>query len=193
VANQVSNSRVSARYAEGLYKVTSEHNCIDKIESNLEGLLSTLEKTPKLLWFFKNPLIVPQNKRDLVVFVLAPILRLNQYTISLLFLLIDKNRAGYISAISKIYLELVQKRKVIKTVRVFSYLKLTAYQERLLTTNLYLKTEANKTKLEMYVDQSLLGGLIVEMDSKRIDMTLKGAIRRLSNYFGIPFIAPKLK
>jgi len=37
-------------------------------------------------------------------------------------------------------------------------------------------------------DLSLLGGFILEIDSQRIDMSIRGAIRRLSNYFGIPFV-----
>ena len=55
--SQVSSSRVSARYAEGLYKAAKVNNCIDAIESNIDELLSVLETTPKLSWFLENPTI----------------------------------------------------------------------------------------------------------------------------------------
>lgn len=186
--SQVSSSRVSARYAEGLYKAAKQNNCVDAIESNIDELLSVLETTPKLSWFLENPTIVRQNKKDLVSAVLAPGLELNQYTINLLYLLIDRNRVGYFTAIGERYLKLVQKIKGIKTVTVYTYVPLTYKEEAEVCRKLAESTGSKEIKLMRKPDLSLLGGFILEMDSQRVDMSIKGAIRRLSNYFGIPFV-----
>lgn len=188
MASQVSSSRVSARYAEGLLKAAKTHNCIDEIESNIDELLSVLETTPKLSWFLENPTIVRENKKDLVRAVLAPGLELNQYTINLLFLLIDKNRIGFFGAIGERYLKLVQKLKGIEVVTVFTYVPLTYKEEAEVCRKLAESTGSKEIKLIRKPDLSLLGGFILELDSQRIDMSIKGAIRRLSNYFGIPFV-----
>ena len=186
--SKVSSSRVSARYAEGLYKAAKVNNCIDAIESNIDELLSVLETTPKLSWFLENPTIVRQNKKDLISEVLAPGLELNEYTVNLLYLLIDRNRAGYFTAIGERYLKLVQKTKGIKTVTVYTYVPLTYKEEAEVCRKLAEATGSKEIKLMRKPDLSLLGGFILEMDSQRIDMSIKGAIRRLSNYFGIPFV-----
>jgi ATP synthase F1 delta subunit len=186
---QVSSSRISARYAEGLLKTAQTNNCVDVIESNLDELLSILERTPKLSWFLENPTIIRQNKKDLVNDVLGPGLSLNKYTINLLYLLIDKNRIGFFAAIGERYLKLVQKLKGIKIVTVFTYVPLTYKEEAEVCKKLAEATGSKEIKLVRKPDLSLLGGFILEIDSQRIDMSIKGAIRRLSNYFGIPFIA----
>jgi F-type H+-transporting ATPase subunit delta len=188
VASKVSSSRVSARYAEGLFKAARIHNCVDEIASNIDELLSVLETTPKLSWFLDNPTIVRQNKKDLVKEVLSPGLELNQYTMNLLFLLIDRNRIGFFAAIGERYLKLVQKSKGIEVVTVFTYVPLTYKEETEVCSKLAESTNSKEIKLIRKPDLSLLGGFILEVDSQRIDMSLKGAIRRLSNYFGIPFI-----
>jgi F-type H+-transporting ATPase subunit delta len=188
VPSQVSSARVSARYAEGLYKAAKINNCVDAIESNIDELLSVIEATPKLSWFLANPTIVRQNKKDLVSSVLAPGLDLNQYTINLLYLLIDRNRVGYFAGIGEQYLKLVQKVKGIKTVTLFTYVPLTYKEEAEVCRKLAELTSSKEIKLIRKPDLTLLGGFIIEMDSQRIDMSIKGAIRRLSNYFGISFV-----
>ena len=45
MSNQVSSSRVSARYADGLLKAAQLHNCVDIIESNIDELVSVIETT----------------------------------------------------------------------------------------------------------------------------------------------------
>jgi len=187
VASQ-SSSQVSARYAEGLLKAAEAHNCIDEIESNIDDLLSVLETTPKLSWFLENPTIVRENKKDVVSAVLAPGLELNQYTINLLYLLIDRNRIGYFAAIGERYLKLVQKIKGVKTVTIFTYVPLTYKEEGEVCLKLKEATGASDIKLIRKPDLSLLGGFVLELDSQRVDMSIRGAIRRLSNYFGIPFV-----
>lgn len=183
-----SSSQVSARYAEGLLKAAKAHNCIDEIESNIDDLLSVLETTPKLSWFLENPTIVRENKKDVVSAVLAPGLELNQYTINLLFLLIDRNRIGYFATIGERYLKLVQKLKGVKTVTIFTYVPLTYKEEGEVCLKLKEATGSNDIKLIRKPDLSLLGGFVLELDSQRVDMSIKGAIRRLSAYFGIPFV-----
>jgi F-type H+-transporting ATPase subunit delta len=187
VASQGS-ARISTRYAEGLLKAAKTHNVVDEIESNIDELLSILETTPKLSWFLENPTIVRQNKKDLVSSVLGPGLELNQYTINLLFLLIDRNRIGYFSAIGEKYLKLVQKLKGIEIVTVCTYVPLTYKEEAEVCRKLAESTGSKEIKLVRTADLTLLGGFILEVDSRRIDMSIKGAIRRLSNYFGIPFV-----
>lgn len=185
----MSGSRVAARYAEGLLKAAKTNNCIEQIESNIDDLLSVLETTPKLAWFLENPTIVRQNKKELVKSVLAPGLELNQYAINLLFLLIDRNRVGYFATIGERYLKLVQKSKGVSTVTVYTYVPLTYKEEAEVCRKLSEATGSKEIKLVRKSDLSLLGGFIIEIDSQRIDMSVKGAIRRLSNYFGIPFVA----
>jgi F-type H+-transporting ATPase subunit delta len=187
VASQ-SSSQVSARYAEGLLKAAEAHNCIDEIESNIDDLLSVLETTPKLSWSLENPTIVRENKKDVVSAVLAPGLELNQYTINLLYLLIDRNRIGYFAAIGERYLKLVQKLKGVKTVTIFTYVPLTYKEEGEVCLKLKEATGSNDIKLIRKPDLNLLGGFVLELDSQRVDMSIKGAIRRLSAYFGIPFV-----
>ena len=47
--------------------------------------------------------------------------------------------------------------------------------------------EYTKYELVLKPDLSLLGGFILEFNSQRIDMSIKGAIKQLSNYMDIPF------
>jgi F-type H+-transporting ATPase subunit delta len=188
VASQVSSSRVSARYAEGLLKAAKMHNLVEEIAYNIDELLSLLEATPKLSWFLDNPTIVRQNKKDLIQAVLSPGLDLNQYTINLLFLLIDRNRISFFTAIGRHYIKLVEKLKGIKVVTAITFVPLTYAEEVEISNKLAESTNSKIVKINLKPDLSLLGGFILEVDSQRIDMSLKGAIRRLSNYFGIPLI-----
>jgi F-type H+-transporting ATPase subunit delta len=183
-----SDSRISARYAEGLLKAATTHNCVDKIEANIDELLAVLQTTPKLKWFLDNPTILKQNKKEFITVVLGPGLALNQYTMNLLFLLIDRNRISFFISIGEQYLKLVQKLKGIQVVTVTAFVPLTYKEEVQVCQKLKEATGSTEIKLIRKPDLSLLGGFILELDSQRIDLSIKGAIRRLSNYFGIPSI-----
>jgi len=183
-----SSSQISVRYAEGLFKIAQKYQKLDQIETHINDLLSLFETTPKLKWFLENPTIPRKNKENLITTIIQPGLELNQYTHNLLLLLVDRNRIGYFVAIGEKFLKLVQELKGIKIVTVCTYVPLTYKEEAEICRKLEDLTGSKEIKLVRTSDLNLLGGFILEVDSSRIDMSIKGAIRRLSNYFGIPFV-----
>jgi F-type H+-transporting ATPase subunit delta len=98
--------------------------------------------------------------------------------------LCDRGRVSYLADIVERALELAYKKASIEIAYVSASIALTSSQEESLTMKLQKMTGASQIKLKLTVDNSLLGGFVVQIGSKIIDNSVKGQLRQLSAYLG---------
>jgi F-type H+-transporting ATPase subunit delta len=82
-------------------------------------------------------------------------------------------------------LELAYKKARIEIVNVKSSIKFTAEQEETLSEKVKQMTKADKVKLEVTVDSSLIGGFVIQIGSKTIDTSIKNQLQEISSYLGV--------
>ena len=70
---------------------------------------------------------------------------------------------------------------VLKVVTVKTVVPLSYRQERRIIRELKEFTSAKEIRLIREVDKSILGGLVIKIDSQVIDISLKGQLRQISS------------
>ena len=103
-------------------------------------------------------------------------------------LLVDKKRIGYIDSIGKKFLEKAYDFVCIKFVEVWSTIELTSKQQKALINKINnmlgpIFTEPHvqsaNIQLTLRIDKKILGGLVIKIGSKVIDLSLRGELQRL--------------
>ncbi|KAM6177906.1 ATP synthase peripheral stalk subunit OSCP, mitochondrial [Rhynchocyon petersi] len=170
---------VEGRYATALYSAASKQNKLDQVEKELLRVAQLL-KDPKVSLAILNPHV----KRSIKVKSLNDITakeRFSPLTSNLINLLAENGRLnntpGVISAFSTIMS--VHRGEVPCTVTTASPLDSASLSELKTVLNSFL-SQGQVLKLEVKTDPSIMGGMIVRIGEKYVDMSARSKIQKLS-------------
>lgn len=193
MTNKMTATKVANPYAEAffqlgfsLYIKDDNPDIFYKLIFDIQDLLKLLSETPELESFLQNPLNSPEAKKTLLSKTLST--TISPTTLNFLNLLIDKKRIGYIKSIGKRFLEKAYDFVCIKFVEVWSTVELTPAQQQALITKInemlgpvftepYI--QSSNIQLTLRIDKKILGGLVIKIGSKVIDLSLRGELQRL--------------
>ena len=199
MTNKLSSIKISDPYAEaffqlglGLYITNDNPDIFYKLIFDIQDFLELLSETPELDSFLKNPLNSEILKKNILNKVLEN--KVNVHTIKFLNLLIDKKRISSIESIGKRFLHKTYEFVCIKFVDVWSTIELTQKQQETIIhkisgllgpifTEPYV--QSSNIQLTLIVDKKILGGLIIKMGSKVIDLSLRSELQRLGKELNI--------
>nr|YP_009420434.1 ATP synthase CF1 delta subunit [Chroomonas placoidea]ASO76073.1 ATP synthase CF1 delta subunit [Chroomonas placoidea] len=176
------NIKLALPYAEALLDITTKEGSLDKVINDLTSLSTTLSDSSDLKKALANPTLSSVTKKEIIKSVFKD--TVSNTMIKFLMVLADRGRIAYLADVIEIALELAYKKASIQIAYVSSSLELTSSQEEALIERLQKMTGASQIKLKLSVDNSLLGGFIVQVGSKIIDNSVKGQLRQLSAYLG---------
>jgi F-type H+-transporting ATPase subunit delta len=176
------NIKLAQPYAEALLDITTKEGSLDKVINELTSLSTILSESSDLSKALANPTLSSVTKKEIIKSVFKD--SVSNTIIKFLMVLSDRGRIAYLGDVLEKALELAYKKASIEIAYVSSSLELTSSQEEALVEKLQAMTGASQIKLKLNVDDSLLGGFIVQIGSKIIDNSVKGQLRQLSAYLG---------
>jgi F-type H+-transporting ATPase subunit delta len=195
VSNKMSALKVANPYSKALFQLALNLYNKDKNKNpdiffkfifDIQNLLKLLSEVPELESFLQNPLHSNEIKKEVLNQSLST--KLTPNTMNFLHLLVDKKRIGYIQIIGETFLEKAYDFLCIKFVEVWSSVELSSQQEERLTTKLHdflgpLFTEPfvqyPTIFLTSRIEKKILGGLVIRVGSKVIDLSLRGDLERV--------------
>jgi len=142
-------------------------------------LLELFKENPDLKVCLANPFFKKELKKT-ILNTATETLFLSNHTKKLLILLIDRSRIGVFEAIGHKYLELTYKYVKIEVVQLKSAFALTDEQEKQIIEQLKKRTGANEIRLITTIDENLLSGMIIQIGSKVIDLSLRDRLKKLA-------------
>jgi F-type H+-transporting ATPase subunit delta len=163
-----------------------------KLLYDAQDLLNVLKASPELKAFLTNPLTTVDAKKAILKKCLNETASPN--TVNFLNLLVDKQRVVYLESILTKFLAKAYEFLCVKFVEVTSAVDLTAEQEAQLEEKLKVligpmfagtENQSAKVKLTKIVDPTIIGGLIVKIDSKVIDLSLRGEVKQLAKNLNV--------
>ncbi|XP_006862665.1 PREDICTED: ATP synthase subunit O, mitochondrial [Chrysochloris asiatica] len=170
---------IDGRYATALFSAASKQNKLDQVEKELVKVAQLL-KDPKVALAILNPHV----KRSIKVKSINDIVakeRLSSLTSNLINLLAENGRLnntpGVISAFSTIMS--VHRGEVPCTVTTATPLDNASLSELKTVLQSFL-SQSQVLKLEVKTDPSIMGGMIVRIGEKYVDMSAKSKIQKLS-------------
>jgi F-type H+-transporting ATPase subunit delta len=178
MASKAISAVVSDPYAEALMSIAQANGLEDHFGDELRGFLWLLRESEDFEAFLANPLLKPEDKKAVIRRLAGD--GVNPLLVNFLQFLVDRRRIIFLESIANKYLELLRKLRNAVLAEVISASELNDHQRAELTEKVKAMTGATYVELNVKVDPSLLGGVIVKVGSQVLDASLRGQLRRIS-------------
>lgn len=174
----MNNENVINVYSSAFYELSSEKNKLDIHKKHLELVSDIFTKNVELKNFLQNPNISNDEKKEIISKAFKDI---DIDLLNYLNLLIDKNRIMLISDLEKDFKKRYNKQMNILEGEVYSSYELK--EDEIKDLEHLLKNKFNKkVELKNIIDKSLIGGISIYVDGKRIDNSISNRLESLKTH-----------
>ncbi len=170
---------LSGRYATALFDLARDTRSIEAVESSLGTVRQALAESDDFRRLTTSPLVA-RGAAVKAVDAVAAMLGLDPTTRNFLGVLADNRRLSQLPAIIRAYRELAARHRGEMTADVTSAHPLTDDQIGDLKQALRQRV-GREVAVDLSVDRSLLGGLVVKIGSLRIDSSIKTRLNTLAH------------
>lgn len=168
---------LAGRYATAAFELALEERALDSLSADLVQLKALLSASPELLRLVRSPAFSRDEQAAGMEAVLKQA-NASPLSIKLVLLLTRKRRLFILADVIRAFEALVARHRGEIAATVTSARTLTTEEteelKRVLKDNL-----GREPKLELNVDQSLLGGLVLRVGSRMIDSSLRTKLNGL--------------
>ncbi|XP_029031963.1 ATP synthase subunit O, mitochondrial [Osmia bicornis bicornis] len=171
---------VQGRYATALYSAASKQKTLNNVEKDLIKFQELVKTDQKLNEFVKDPSIKRRNKAEALKSV-AGKLSLAKETTNLLTLLAENGRLGQVNGIINTFKMLMAATRGEVVCEVITAKPLDADMRSKLEKALKgFLSKGQNILLTAKVDPSIIGGMIVSVGDKYVDMSVATKVKRYS-------------
>mgnify|MGYP002057484406 FL=1 len=167
------------RYSLALFELAEENNLLSQIEDQSLSMLNLINQSNDFYNLIKDPTI---NQEDLSK-VINTIIEKNKFDIlfkNFLNFLVQKRRFFFIESILKSFIETCSIKRGELKAELKSAKNLSS-DEITKITELLTKNFSSKIKLNYKHDESLIGGLVVQVGSSMVDTSIKNKLQQIEN------------
>ena len=172
----VKNIKIARKYSNALLELAVENNNLDKVFNDFVFIMETLNSNSQLKDFLYSPIINVQDKKDVVNKIFS--IHVDKTTIDFLFVLVDSNRVNILDEILNQFAKTYNKESGIVKPVVISAVELDDVQKSNVVEKLEVKL-SKKILPEFKVDEDIIGGLIIEIEDKTIDCSLRTKFKNM--------------
>ncbi|MBL7863318.1 MAG: ATP synthase F1 subunit delta [Cyclobacteriaceae bacterium] len=182
----MSDLRVASRYVKSLLGLAVEQGVVEEVHKDMLLFTKTCRENRNFTMMLRSPVIRHENKQAILQKLFKG--KVNKLTLAIIDIITKKNREPILPAIA---LEFHNAYNVYKGIGK-AYLKTTIPADKELikvmeTISKKLSGKSN-VELETSVDDSLIGGFILNVGDRQIDASIKSKLKALSlkfdeNYF----------
>ena len=175
--NREFSSTSAKRYSLALYELANESGLLSQIEENSSAFLNLINSNKD----FENIIKDPTVSQDIMINIINKISnfsKINDLFRNFLNFLISKRRFFFIEQILKSFNELCSEKRGELKAEIKSAKDLTQTEINKITDELSNNFKS-KIKLNYKYDQSLIGGLIVQVGSTMIDTSIKNKLQQI--------------
>ena len=174
--NKSFSSGISQRYALALYELSKEQNKIQEVELNLRAFMKAYNSNDDLKNFIKNPTHSIESQKKIFERILI-LMNSNKIIKNFFSVLIMKKRIFFVDIIIEEFLKLISFKKGEISANLISSKKLD--EKTLLDLEKEISTNIkNSIKLKSQVDESLIGGVVIQIGSLMIDTSIKNKLAK---------------
>ena len=173
-------ARAALPYAEALFELSQVMQLTEQTCEDLDIILKTIKQSNILKSFLINPLVVNEAKKNVLHGLF--INKINTHVLNFLSILVDRRRITLLSSIVDCYLSLVYQLQFITVVNIYTTIMLTEAQREALKNKLQGMTNSKQIQLIEHINPELIGGFVIKIGSKIIDMSIFGQLNQISSY-----------
>jgi F-type H+-transporting ATPase subunit delta len=168
-------SVVDRVYARALFEAAQEKGRLEPVRDQLEQVVAAAAEVPELRELLRNPQLDPRARAAALEDVLAggdELLR------NFLLVLVDKGRIGELEVIAQEFERLVAASEGVLSAELTTAIELSDDDERRLLRQIE-DASGRKVEATRHVDPGLIGGIVLQVGSHRLDASVRGRLDRL--------------
>ncbi|XP_047515353.1 ATP synthase subunit O, mitochondrial [Pieris napi] len=171
---------IDGRYATALYSAASKSKSLDTVEKELVHFQKSIKSDAKLKEFLLNPVLKRSIKSEALKH-LASKTSMSPNTGNLLSLLAENGRLGKLDTIINAFKIIMAAHRGEVTCEVITAKPLDAGQKQNLEAALKKFLKGNESlQLTASVDPSLIGGMVVSIGDRYVDMSVASKVKKYS-------------
>lgn len=171
-------TEITKEYAEALFLLACENKSENEFLSSLEKIAALLKANAEFSDFLSAPNIPFESQEDAIESVFSA--DYHEYIVSFLKLMCQKGYLRSLNECIKEYKTLLSVKNAVVTARVTGAVPLNEKELDSLKAKLE-KKYGKKITIDFHTDSSLLGGLVVELDGKIIDGSLRHKLQDMKD------------
>jgi F-type H+-transporting ATPase subunit delta len=162
-------------YARSLFEAAKAADRLERVEEELADFVATVEQVPELRSVLESPELDSRAKVALLEQVFGDA---DDLVRNFLMLLAEKGRSGEVAEIAREFEALVAREQGILDVELTTAVELSTADFDQLVDRIG-KASGRKVRASRAVDPALVGGLVLEVGSRRLDASIRGRLDRL--------------
>ena len=167
------------RYSLALFELSEENNLLSQIEDQSSSILNLIDQSED----FSNLIKDPTTSQEDLLKVINTISENNKFESlfkNFLSFLIQKRRFFFVERILKSFIEICSRKRGELKAELKSAKELSNQEIAKITEEL-TKNFSSKIKLNYKYDESLIGGLVVQVGSTMVDTSIKNKLQQIEN------------
>ncbi len=170
-------SGLAERYAAALFDLADEARALDQVAADLRQLRTMLTTSPDLTRLVRSP-ILPRAAQGQALAALAQRAELSRLVRDFLSVVARNRRLFAVPAMIEAFLAKLAERRGEVTAEVTAAQALNEAQLDALGEHLR-RSVGRRVSVDVRVDPSLIGGMIVKVGSRMVDASVKSRLHRL--------------
>lgn len=154
------------RYSDAILEVANTRNQLDAVLEDLKNVSECLNLVVKMKEFLAHPVISFTEKKELIQAVFQG--KIEECTLNLLFVLLEKNRITLLDTIRYCYEESMDNIKNVVKIEVVSAVDVDEDLKQRLQQKLEAKLQKS-VKFDFSINPEIIAGLILKINDKTID------------------------
>tara|TARA_B100000686_G_scaffold210352_1_gene217127 strand:- start:788 stop:1345 length:558 start_codon:yes stop_codon:yes gene_type:complete len=171
------SNATSKSYALALFEISKEDSALNIVENEMRSLNKLLDESLDFKQTILSPLVTKEDKKD----ILFKIAEQNNFSLTskkFIGFVANKNRLFFLEKIIKSFLNIVSNDKGELKAKLLSSKELTAEDKKKIQDD-FSKHLKSPLIIDYKYDPSLLGGLIIQIGSTMVDVSIKTKLKKL--------------
>ena len=176
-ATPIDVSGLPGRYASALFELAEEQAALDGVRDDLTGLQTMIREAPELARVLTSP-VIGRDEQSAAVDAVMERAGIGDLTRRFVNVVARNRRLFALPGMIDVYRALLAQRRGEMTAEVTSAQPLSETQRSALESALMRSVGAN-VSIDAKVDPDILGGLVVKVDSRMVDSSLRTKLEKL--------------
>ena len=162
-------------YARALFDAANDRDRLAGVRADLADFVAAVEQVPELRALLRDPVLDPKEKAAALDSILGGI---DELVRNFLLLVAEKNRTAQIEEIAREFDRLVAAEERRLEVELTTAFELSDKEAKSIVAQIE-KASGRQVDATRSVDPDLIGGLILQAGSMRVDASVRGRLNRL--------------
>lgn len=170
--------QVNSTYGDALFDLAVEEQQVDSILEELTALVQVLDENQELLQLLVHPEVLKEDKLKMIQNIFQG--KVSDAVMGTLLIVVKNDRSSELPNICNYVIGKMKEYKNIGIASVTSAMELTEEQKSKIEKRLVATTKYETMEMHFAVDASIIGGLIIRIEDRVVDSSIKRQLERMS-------------